>query len=423
MSATVTTDQPLTDGGVASVNWFNGRLVTGEDLTREQQAAEITRLRLGRALGSGVVGGLQVTAAASSVVARPVLRVTPGLAVNRQGRVLELPTGTEVALTRNRAADTTDELVFRDCTPFQPGTYSAGAGVYVLTIAPAVAKKGRARVSGLGNTAAGCNVDVAVSGVQFHLLQLAVPALLSSVPALLRNRLAHALAGTSDPARQRADADPWNVRARTDGLLGQLRDAGCLPDDEVPLAALHWTAEQGLQFVDLWAVRRRVTAAEPFDWLPRALALSVRSDAEAIFLQFQDQVSDVLGRGGILPASTAADTFAQLPPVGLVPITGAGSIRGFDPTTFLGSQGSDELATVDAAAVRELVQRSFDHPPITVGGPERVQRYLIWENELGRAVGLGQRVMLYARESLPYCGRARVGIARFNRSRFAPTVI
>src|SRR5437773_9089916 len=118
MSAPITTDQPLIDGGVASVNWFNGRLVTGEDLTREQQAAELTRLRLGRAVGSGVVCGLQLSPASSTSNARPVIRIEPGLAVNRQGLVLELSAATEVALTRDRAADGTTELIFRDCSPF-----------------------------------------------------------------------------------------------------------------------------------------------------------------------------------------------------------------------------------------------------------------------------------------------------------------
>ena len=59
-----------------------------------------------------------------------------------------------------------------------------------------------------------------------------------------------------------------------------------------------------------------------------------------------------------------------------------GRVTGFDPAQFLGAQGSDELATIDAAAVRELVQDSFEHTPILVGGSERIQRYLIWENEL-----------------------------------------
>ena len=115
-------------------------------------------------------------------------------------------------------------------------------------------------MSGLGKTDAGCNVAFSVSGVQFHLLQLALPPDVIASDDLLRNRLAHAMAGTADPARARADADPLSARARSDGLLDQLMAAGCLSPEQVPLAALHWTAGQGIRFIDLWAVRRRVTA-------------------------------------------------------------------------------------------------------------------------------------------------------------------
>lgn len=422
MSAPITTDQPLIDGGVASVNWFNGRLVTGEDLTREQQAAELTRLRLGRAVGSGVAYGLQLSPASSTSNARPVIRIEPGLAVNRQGLVLELGAATEVALTRDRAADGTTDLIFRDCSPFQPGGYSAGAGVYLVTVAPAVAGIGRARISGLGNTAAGCDVAYSVSGVQFHLLQLALPSQVVASADMLRNRLAHAMAGTADPIRAAADADPLSSRTRSDGLLNQLMAVGCLGPEQVPLAALYWTAGRGIRFIDLWAARRRIVPPAPYDRFPGYLAYSVRADAEALFCQFQDQVAEALLRGAILPSTRAADWFAYLPPAGVVPVTGPGGRTGFDPARFLGAQGSDELATIDAVAVRELVQLSFDHTPFAVGSQERVQRYLIWENELTRAAGTSQRAMVFARETLPFRGRARIGIARFNRSRFAPTV-
>ena len=53
----------------------------------------------------------------------------PGRAVNRDGRVLELPGATDVSLARERTDGAGPEVLFTDCTPLQPGTYSAGAGV------------------------------------------------------------------------------------------------------------------------------------------------------------------------------------------------------------------------------------------------------------------------------------------------------
>ena len=98
MTAAVTTDQPLIDGGVASVNWFNGRLVTGEDLTREQQAGRAHPAPARAGWSAPASRAVSRCPAASASNARPVIRIEPGLAVNRQGHVLELATATEVAL-------------------------------------------------------------------------------------------------------------------------------------------------------------------------------------------------------------------------------------------------------------------------------------------------------------------------------------
>ena len=108
----------------------------------------------------------------------------------------------------------------------------------------------------------------------------------------------------------------------------------------------------------------------------------------------------------------------------MVPITGAGlARRASTPTTSSARQGSDELATLDAALLRALVQESFWHDPIEVGdGGERIQRYVVWENEepCGR---VGRRVLVFARRTLPYRGIARFGRRPLRPSRFAPTVI
>src|SRR6185295_4066374 len=98
-------DQPVVDGGIASVNFFNGRLLTGEDLSREQRAAGERSRRLGRALGTGVACGLEVAEAlAISSRNRSVLRVEPGVAVNAEGTVLELVDRTDVLLVRDTAS-------------------------------------------------------------------------------------------------------------------------------------------------------------------------------------------------------------------------------------------------------------------------------------------------------------------------------
>jgi hypothetical protein len=423
MADTVTIDQAITGGGIRSVHFFNGRLLTGEDMTREQDAQRIARLRLGRAIGSGVVSGLEVSRSLDASKERPAVRVHAGLAVNREGRVLELTGTTELSLVRAQADGSAAEVLFEDCTPFQPASYFAGAGVYLLTIAPTETREGRAKVSGLGNEEADCNTAFSVEGVQLRLLKLALPPALSSPTSRLRNRLAHLMLGTADPRRLVFERNPLGEPVGTYGFLDDLRETGCLGDKQVPLAVLTWTAADGIGFIDLWSVRRRLADAGADVRMPTLLSDRRQAEAEATFLQFQGQIGD-LDAAAALGSVTAADRFDYLPPVGIVPISGSGSLVGFDPDGFLGDQGSRELATTDAALVRSLVQQSFWHDPIEVGGAERIQRYVVWENELAVEAGdVGRRALVFARRTLPYCGIARYGRARFGLSRFAPSVI
>ena len=144
--------QPLTDGAIRTVNFFNGRLLSAKDLTREQTARREADARLGRAIGDGVAYGLEVARDAGlDTAAAPVLRVKAGLAVNRAGRTLRLAADVSVALTRRFGAGESG-CVFANCTPLVGGTYIAGAGVYLLTIAPAQTSEGRAATNGLDPT-------------------------------------------------------------------------------------------------------------------------------------------------------------------------------------------------------------------------------------------------------------------------------
>jgi hypothetical protein len=418
-ATTVTTQQPITGGGIRSVNFFNGRLLTGEDLTHEQDAHRLARLRLGRALGSGVAWGLEVAPAASTTNALPVVRVEAGLAVNRNGRPLELAGATDVALARTSTDGTGASVLFEDCAPLQPGTYTAGTGVYLLTIAPAQSADGRAPVSGLGNEDAACNVAFSIEGVQFHLLRIALPPSLLDPPDQLRNRLAHLMLGTADPRRRAFASDPLGAQVGEYGLLDDLRAASCFDDEHVPLAVLVWTAADGIRFVDGWAARRRIVAPASSTRFATLVGDRRQAEAEAAFLQFQAQVAELVAAGGALTAGAAA-RFRYLPPVGIVPIAGPSGPAGFDVDGFLGDQGTDELATLDAAQLRALVQESLWHDPIEVGAKEKIQRYLVWENELAVEDGsAGRRALVFARRTLPHRGTARFGHARFGRGRFA----
>src|ERR1700732_46251 len=139
---------PVLGTRIRSVNFFNGRLLASEDLTTEQKNNRVAHDLLGKGIGDGVVYGLEVSESTqSSTTPNPVLSVTAGLAINKNGGSLLLENPTEVALVRPATTTATTATTFKDCTPTQTGTYIAGAGVYLLTIGPTYLGQGLAEVN------------------------------------------------------------------------------------------------------------------------------------------------------------------------------------------------------------------------------------------------------------------------------------
>src|SRR5260370_18506328 len=130
--------KPVLSNRTRSINFFNGRLLAGEDLTTEQMTNRAAHALLGQALGDGVVYGLEVQESGkSSTLQAPTLAITQGLAINKNGASLLLDTDTELALVRPPTAANGTSAIFQDCTPTQTGAYIAGAAVYMLTFGTA----------------------------------------------------------------------------------------------------------------------------------------------------------------------------------------------------------------------------------------------------------------------------------------------
>ena len=82
------------------------------------------------------------------------------------------------------------------------------------------------------------------------------------------------------------------------GALDELRRQTLLDDCDVPLALLCWT-QSGIKCVDMWAVRRR-SARQPVGD-PWSLLVDERrfAEAEAMLLQFQRQIEEMLTEPGL----------------------------------------------------------------------------------------------------------------------------
>lgn len=416
---------PILEDGIPFTAFFNGRLLSGEDLARDQQGHREARRRLGQAAGDGVAFGLEVfESPGESTKSAPVVSVRPGVAVSRDGHALSLGRQVDLRLVRASATgpDAAAATAFRRCDPQQPGVYVVGEGVYVLMMSSATAGEGRAPVGGLGNAASSCNVRAIVEGVQFRLVQP------SFAPALVadRTRVRHRVAALALGVRDRPAPylNPIAGAPASTRLVDALKAAGAVSDADVPLAVLHWTAGGGITFVDRWSVRRRLAprgAGERWAWL---FGERVRAEAEAIFLQFQEQIDDMAASGDDLAKVAAADRFEYLPPLGILPLK-VGTRAGFDPQTFFGAAMlPKDVAFTDGDLLRDLARESFAHDPVVLAPPERVQLYLVHENvQAAGADPAVTPVLVFARRTLRYRGVARYGIARWDLSRFAPRVI
>ena len=93
--------KPILEGGIRSINFFNGRLLSAEDLSTEAAAQEEARRRLGLAIGEGVAFGLEVSPTQGVDTKKdPRVTITQGLAINRRGHTLALSADKDVSLVR-----------------------------------------------------------------------------------------------------------------------------------------------------------------------------------------------------------------------------------------------------------------------------------------------------------------------------------
>jgi hypothetical protein len=425
MSAT-RLDTPFLDGALRSTNYFNGRILSREDMQRDRDAERAIDERLGLALGHGVVSGLGVDAKAigGSSITNPIVTVHPGLAVNRNGQTVALDRDVDVALLQPApaagAGGTTASALagsFNTCAPPDTSVYVTGTGVYLLTIAPATTKQGLALVSGLGNAAASCNAKEVVEGVQFRLFQMtALSGAELADEARLRNVAAYkfffaALGGSGAPAN--VARDPFGPTPATAALTDP-----ALTDCDVPLALFNWTATGGLRWVDLWSVRRRLARPALPGEVPIGPDPELAAASEATVMQFQEHIETL--RLGATPFTKASDAFRWLPPAGLLPIAGIAGAVGFDSNGFFSGLTTRGPMFIEGARVRPFLRLATTFPPITVADPDLVWLYLVRENRqpLGGVTPM-QPYLLFALGRLPCQVVPRFDVSRWNFANYA----
>jgi hypothetical protein len=449
--------EPLFDGGVRNTNFFNGRLLSAEDLRTEQESVRERLAHVGRAAGEGVVTGLWVEKVPSGSppgdASHAVVSVSAGLAVSRNGQAISLPTDTEVALVSELdPAQTDDAGLFKVCVPPVTSTVLTGAGVYVLAVTSASGYEGKAQASGLRDVSAGrcCGARYAVEGVQFKFVSLQIDknkmidaetrARLVDLTkrtdaaslSLLRNELAHACFGTAD--YQDFVRDPFEMSdapaggAADYGALAALRQTGALTSCDVPLALVYWT-KNGIEFVDPWAARRRVTRAARSDRWSQVSDDRRASEGEAMFRQFQDQLEALRDAVGSVQNLVSRDYFRYLPPVGFVPVTesGVGSASRFTEAKFFERITCRQPVFMEGARVGALVRLActFAAHDLETGEIPNDPKQMLWlyrVRENAKAVDEGSSAardyVIFTSGHVPFAGEARYDISLWDYSNY-----
>lgn len=411
-------EQPVSDGGIENVNFFNGRLLSGSDLSREQRARRDSTARFGEALGDGIAFGLDVSAQPPGLDDSMVsILVQPGLAISRTGQLLRLTQPERIRLSRTDATSfATGGCAFDDCVPLAAGTYVAGEGLYLLTIAPAELAAGRARTNGSGATGTPCDIDRRIDSVRFRLLE--IPASLYADLAVtapdFRNQLAYRCFGAGVLV-------DWSTNllaagARVDGLLDAMAGHGFAPQ-EVPLALIGFQGAAELTLLDAWSVRRPLALADPPGPFRSATAPRRIATGRAMLAQFQAQFDELVAAN--TPSLKARTHFPHLPPVGVLP-----RMTPDQGKDFFGGMEIRGPVHINSATVELLIRESLAFPAIRTADTAVVWLYAVAENLIAGTRALADPLradpyLIFASANLAYRGDARFNLHRWNYANYA----
>ncbi len=268
------------DARLTRTHYFDGRLLTAEDLTRDQLYLDQRLREVGRVLGSGVMAGLELSYDRYS----GLLTLQPGQALTPAGRVLELGSRLSINLGDRALIARLNDGAHRR---FNRGLYAvvlryAEVGTDIAEVFPRDLGARR-----------GFQYALVTESVQMGLVPLPLP-LPQQSPLQIRCRLLRE-------------------------FFGGEQFAGIIPEDAVPLGVLA-VQNDSPQWLDAELLRR------PLRGEPRA------GDLQAdLCRQYENILADILTArrsGGLSGDFQATDYFSLLPPAGLLPKDAVDPVNG-----------------------------------------------------------------------------------------------
>lgn len=305
--------------------YFDGRFLAARDLTRDQAYFLARQAAYARALGPGVVEGLEVARGAAT----DMLRVAAGFGYTPAGEIVSLSRSVEVSLADMPALQLLNTRLRLDLLKRPP--LRNRTGIFVLGLRPLefTANPIAAYPSGLDRertVEAGDVVEAA---------------------ALALYPLADAAPATADTVRaQLARA------AFVDG------SALAIPAEILPLAVVALSGDN-VRFIDMHLVRRQAGQAHA-DVL--GFGFARRLLREAHLAHYRDRLAELAGRSFV-----ATQFFETLPPAGPLP-EGAVNPQDFSQNFFPAGVNA-ELSIVPDDELAALVEESMTLPPIDLTLP------------------------------------------------------
>lgn len=302
-------------------HFFDGRLLTAEDLIRDQIYLDQRLREVGRTLGTGVVGGLELTFDDVS----GSLRLSPGSGVTSAGRTLELNSELRVELG--------DRALISSLNQGRNRRFNRG--LYAVVLLHAEEKNDIAEVFPTDLSAdRRVEADVVSETVQLGLVPMPQPLPQQSGFHTRANLIREFSAGA--------------------------QAAGIVPEDGVGLGVLA-IAEDRAIWLDSTILRRSLR-----DKARNSLQTQLRASHEALY----DDVIAYRRSGALSEDFAAAEYFRMLPPAGRVPkaaIDPELGRQGFFPEGFRVSVAPIRLSDVGA-----ISEESMRLPPVDLSNSEPV---------------------------------------------------
>lgn len=441
--------EPIIDNGIKNTNYFEGRLLSGKDLSEQEAANRRHRQQLGITLGHGVVGGLEVSIESDGANGtEPVVRVKKGLAITLDGDIIELPIN-YIDLKLSRSFEGLDASLtgFKDCSTLPSETLvPSGAGLYILVMSPAKAYQEYAPKSGLQKKgiAHNCGRAYLVEGVQFRLVRFD-PTLMPDISEATRTRLGDELLSSTNPVTL-SDLENLSLMRNlvahvcfgTDGIIESATDPTFLNNPktavgldaligldegfdscDTPLALIYWNLE-GIAFVDNWAVKRKASHRDIVAYTIPSFTRHSYSRSDESRLQFQEQIKFLQSEISDLSEFNVIEYFRYLPPVGYIPVDIVNTGTGFTEKEFFEDVSVRNSVFIEASGMVPVTQVAMTYWPIDLESEEFMWLYRTRENAQ-QADNLSvsvQEYIVFASGHSPYAGNARFNLSKWDYSNY-----